>query len=199
MKMTNRCNARSGCLEAQIAVFFAVGLTILITLVGLGVDVGRALSVKTEQGNELETISEACMSQANSVKFAQNPGEEARGQVVDLLTEGAYTGRAVVWYAEAPASETGRKDRYGGTLVTLDEETPTTLLGVAGVDSLKPASSRCWVTHAYSSAAVWRPPTDGAGWVEVTLENGRVTSRRSASAPFEAAPDELKQAVRSAM
>ena len=71
MKTESRC--RQEGLEAQIAVLFAVGLTVLITLVGLGVDVGMALSVKTEQGNELKAISEACMSQANSVKYAAEP------------------------------------------------------------------------------------------------------------------------------
>lgn len=197
MKTESRC--RQDGMEAQIAVLFAVGLTVLITLVGLGVDVGMAMSVKTEQGTELEAMSEACMRQANAVKYAQNPGEEARGQVIELLSEGGYTGRALIWYAEAPLSETGGKDRYGGTLVTLDEEMPTTLLGVAGVDSLRPASSRCWVTHAYSSAEVWRPASDGSGWTEVELEDGRVTSRKSASSPFESAPEELKEAVRSAM
>ncbi len=199
MNKTTGPAARPGGMDAQVAVLFAIGLTVLIALVGLGVDVGRALSVKTAQGNELETISEACMAQANAVKYAQDPGAEARGQVLELLTEGGYTGRAVIWYAEAPASETGRKDRYGGTLVALDEETPTTLLGVAGVDALAPSSSRCWVTHSYSSAEVWRPPTDGAGWVEVSLERGRVTAKKAAAGSFETAPDELKQAVRAAM
>lgn len=199
MNIQSRTKGRPAAIEAQIAVLFALGLTVTIVLVGLGVDVGRALSVKTDQGNELETLSEACMAQANSVKYAQDPGDETRGQVVELLQEGGYSGRAVIWYAEAPISETGPKDRYGGTLVILDEEVPTALLGVAGVEAMRPASSRCWVTHSYSSAEVWRPPSDGAGWVEVVLDDGAIASRNSAPASFETAPEELKQAVRSAM
>lgn len=199
MGSTNSRICKGSALGGQIAVLFAVGLTVFIALIGLGVDVGRALSVKTQQKNALEAVSEACMAQGNAVKYAQNPGDEARAQVVELLQANGYTGRATIWYAEAPSSETGAKDRYGGTLVRLERQTPTTLLGVAGVDVLEPAAERCWVTHSYSSAQVWRPPTDGAGYVEVAMEGGRITSRTSAAASFADAPAKLVDTVRAAI
>lgn len=186
-------------LGGQIAALFAVGLTVFIALIGLGVDVGRALSDKTAQKNALEAVSEACMAQGNAVKYAQNPGDEARGQVIELLQANGYTGKATVWYAEAPSSETGAKDRYGGTLVELERRTPTTLLGIAGVDLLEPRSERCWVTHSYSSAQVWRPPTDGAGYIEVTMEDGRTVTEKAAAASFADAPRKLVDTVRAAI
>lgn len=186
-------------LEAQVAVIFAIGLTAFLLILGLGVDFSEAFSTKTAQAGALEAVSQSCMEQANAVKFAQRPGAEARSQVIELLGESGFSGTARVWYVEAPESDTGPSDRFGGTLVVLEEARRTTLLSLAGLDELTVRTQATWVTHPYSSARVWRPASIDGGWEEVSMRDGRVLSRSSGSATIDGAPPELKTAIEKAM
>ena len=197
--MLRRERRDRGGLEAQVAVIFAIGLTAFLLILGLGVDFASAFSAKTYQAGSLEAISQSCMEQANSVKFAERPGAEARGQVIELLCESGFSGTARVWYVEAPEADTGPGDRFGGTLVTLSEARETALLSLAGLDELTVRTQEVWVTHPYSSARVWRPAAVDGGWEEVSMEKGRIVSRSSGGATFEGSPAELKSAIEDAM
>lgn len=197
--MTRASNRENGALEGQVAVIFAIGLTVFLLILGLGVDFSSAFSAKTAQSGALEVISSSCMEQANAVKYAERPGAEARSQVIELLADSGFTGTARVWYVEADEADTGPGDRFGGTLVTLEETQRTALLSLAGLDELTVRSQATWVTHPYSSARVWRPATVDGGWEEVVMEGGGIVSRSSGGATLDTAPAELKDAIGAAM
>ena len=78
----------------------------LSLLIALAVDLGGALAYRTWQGSLLESTRQSCFGEANAVKYAENPGDEARSEVLEMLKANGYTGKATVYYVEAPESTT---------------------------------------------------------------------------------------------
>lgn len=189
---------RGAGLSAQTSVLFVLMLATVLCIVGLGVDVGAAYSVKSAQKGTLEALSQSCMQQANAVKFSDCPGDEARSQVLEVLEANGFSGAATIWYVEAPASLTGGSDRFAATTVELEQQTDTQFLTVAGLDSLKVVSSESWVTHPYSAEEVFRPADTDDGWTRVTMEAGVIASREDMRVPFQDAPEEIRQMIGSA-
>ena len=97
--------------RAQLTTFFVVLLLPLSLLIALAVDLGGALAYRTWQGSLLESTRQSCFGEANAVKYAENPGEEARSEVLEMLKANGYTGKATVYYVEAPEDLCGAADR----------------------------------------------------------------------------------------
>lgn len=100
------CVQGSGA-HAQLTTFFVVMLIPLSLLIALAVDLGGALAYRTWQGSLLESTRQSCFGEANAVKYADNPGEEARSEVLEMLRANGYTGKATVYYVEAPRACVG--------------------------------------------------------------------------------------------
>ena len=130
--MASRKPLRARGLPGQVAVIFVVAISCLLIAVGLGVDVSTAYSAKTGQEAVLEAVRQSSLGMSNAVKYSENPGREAREEVVELLSGNGYTGTAAIWYAELPESESGANDRYAGVYVRLSNDTETTFLKLAG-------------------------------------------------------------------
>lgn len=186
-------------LPGQVAIIFALALSVLILVAGLAVDVGGALSVKTSQTGQLEAASQSCMARANAVKYSPTPGATARAQALDVLSAARFTGTATVWYAEAPAERTGERDRFGGTLLSIEQPYETSLLTVAGMAEIDVASSLAWTIHPYSSSKVYRPGSIDEGWERVRMSEGEVTAREGGACSLSTCPDPLREAVERAM
>ena len=139
--MASRKPLRARGLSGQVAVIFVVAISCLLIAVGLGVDVSTAYSAKTGQEAVLEAVRQSSLGMSNAVKYSENPGREAREEVVELLSGNGYTGTAEIWYAELPESESGSNDRYAGVYVRLSNDTETTFLKLAGRDKLTARSS----------------------------------------------------------
>lgn len=54
-----------------------------------------------------------------------------------MLKANGYTGKATVYYVEAPESLCGAADRYAGVYVVLEGTWPSTFARFAGIDELK--------------------------------------------------------------
>lgn len=109
--MASRKPRRASGLSGQVAAVFIVALACLLVAVGLGVDASTAYSAKTGQEAVLEAVRQSSLGMANAVKYSENPGREARDEVVELLSDNGYSGAAEIWYAELPESESGASDR----------------------------------------------------------------------------------------
>ena len=155
--MASRKPRRASGLSGQVAAVFIVALACLLVAVGLGVDASTAYSAKTGQEAVLEAVRQSSLGMANAVKYSENPGREARDEVVELLSGNGYSGAAEIWYAELPESESGASDRYAGVYVMLANDTPTTFLQLAGRDKLTAKSTAIWTIHPYSTGTVYRP------------------------------------------
>lgn len=101
--MASRKPLRARGLPGQVAVIFVVAISCLLIAVGLGVDVSTAYSAKTGQEAVLEAVRQSSLGMSNAVKYSENPGREAREEVVELLSGNGYTGTAEIWYAELPS------------------------------------------------------------------------------------------------
>jgi len=121
--------------HAQLTTFFVVMLIPLSLLIALAVDLGGALAYRTWQGSLLESTRQSCFGEANAVKYADNPGEEARSEVLEMLKANGYTGKATVYYVEAPESLCGAADRYAGVYVVLEGTWPSTFARSAPMPS----------------------------------------------------------------
>ena len=133
-----KCHAlRGGGASAQLTSFFVVMLIPLSLLIALAVDLGGALAYRTWQGSLLESTRQSCFGEANAVKYAENPGDEARSEVLEMLKANGYTGKATVYYVEAPESLCGAADRYAGVYVVLEGTWPSSFARFASM------SSRC--------------------------------------------------------
>ena len=181
--MASRKPLRARGLPGQVAVIFVVAISCLLIAVGLGVDVSTAYSAKTGQEAVLEAVRQSSLGMSNAVKYSENPGREAREEVVELLSGNGYTGTAEIWYAELPESESGANDRYAGVYVRLSNDTETTFTAV-------------WTIHPYSTGNVYRPADVGNGSLEATFEDGTVTGRKETAARLADAPGALLDAVR---
>ena len=182
--MASRKPRRASGLSGQVAAVFIVALACLLIAVGLGVDASTAYSAKTGQEAVLEAVRQSSLGMANAVKYSENPGREARDEVVELLSDNGYSGTAEIWYAELPESESGATD------------TPTTFLQLAGRDKLTAKSTAIWTIHPYSTGTVYRPANAGIGSLEATFEGGTVTGRKETASRLEDAPDDLVKAIR---
>ena len=140
--MASRKPRRASGLSGQVAVVFIVALACLLIAVGLGIDASTAYSAKTGQEAVLEAVRQSSLGMANAVKYSENPGREARDEVVELLSDNGYSGTAEIWYAELPESESGSSDRYAGVYVRLTNDTETTFLKLAGRDKLLDSAVR---------------------------------------------------------
>ena len=180
--MASRKPLRARGLPGQVAVIFVVAISCLLIAVGLGVDVSTAYSAKTGQEAVLEAVRQSSLGMSNAVKYSENPGREAREEVVELLSGNGYTGTAEIWYAELPESESGANDRYAGVYVRLSNDTETTFLKLAGRDKLTARSTAVWTIHPYSTGNVYRPADVGNGSLEATFEDGTVTGRKETAA-----------------
>ena len=189
---------RASGLPGQVAVIFIVAIGCLLIAVGLGVDASTAYSAKTGQEAVLEAVRQSSLGMSNAVKYSENPGHEAREEVVELLSDNGYTGAAEIWYAELPESDSGANDRYAGVYVKLSNDTPTTFLKLAGRDKLTARSTAIWTIHPYSTGNVYRPADVGNGSLEATFEDGTVTGRKETAARHADAPAALLDAVRDA-
>lgn len=89
--------------HAQLTTFFVVMLIPLSLLIALVVDLGGALAYRTWQGSLLESTRQSCFGEANAVKYADNPGEEARCEVLEMLRPTAIP--------ERPRSTTSKPPR----------------------------------------------------------------------------------------
>lgn len=187
---------RGSGLAGQVAAVFIVALSCLLIAVGIGVDASTAYSAKTGQEAVLEAVRQSSLGMANAVKYSENPGREAREEVVELLSGNGYSGAAEIWYAELPESESGPSDRYAGVYVRLTNDTETTFLKLAGRDKLTARSSAIWTIHPYSTGSVYRPADAGIGSLEATFEGGTVTGRKETATRLEDAPDDLVKAIR---
>ncbi len=58
-------------------------------LIALAVDLGGALAYRTWQGSS-ESTRQSCFGEANAVEYAENPGEEARSEVLEMLKANGY-------------------------------------------------------------------------------------------------------------
>ena len=146
----------------------------------------------TGQEAVLEAVRQSSLGMSNAVKYSENPGREAREEVVELLSGNGYTGTAEIWYAELPESESGANDRYAGVYVRLSNDTETTFLKLAGRDKLTARSTAVWTIHPYSTGNVYRPADVGNGSLEATFEDGTVTVRdRDAMTQVRLKVDEL--------
>ena len=161
--MASRKPLRARGLPGQVAVIFVVAISCLLIAVGLGVDVSTAYSAKTGQEAVLEAVRQSSLGMSNAVKYSENPGREAREEVVELLSGNGYTGTAEIWYAELPESESGSNDRYAGVYVRLSNDTETTFLKLAGRDKLTARSTAVWTIHPYSTGNVYRPADVATG------------------------------------
>lgn len=196
--MTSRKPLRTRGLPGQVAVIFVVAISCLLIAVGLGVDVSTAYSAKTGQEAVLEAVRQSSLGMSNAVKYSENPGREAREEVVELLSDNGYTGTAEIRYAELPESESGSNDRYAGVYVRLSNDTETTFLKLAGRDKLTARSTAVWTIHPYSTGNVYRPADVGNGSLEATFEDGTVTGRKETATRLADAPGALLDAVRGA-
>lgn len=187
---------RGSGLAGQVAAVFIVVLSCLLIAVGIGVDASTAYSAKTGQEAVLEAVRQSSLGMANAVKYSENPGREAREEVVELLSGNGYSGTAEIWYAELPESESGASDRYAGVYVRLTNDTETTFLKLAGRDKLTARSSAIWTIHPYSTGSVYRPADAGIGSLEATFEGGTVTGRKETASRLEDAPEDLVKAIR---
>lgn len=187
---------RGSGLAGQVAAVFIVALSCLLIAVGIGVDASTAYSAKTGQEAVLEAVRQSSLGMANAVKYSENPGREAREEVVELLSGNGYSGTAEIWYAELPESESGSSDRYAGVYVRLTNDTETTFLKLAGRDKLTARSTAIWTIHPYSTGSVYRPANAGIGSLEATFDGGTVTGRKETASRFEDAPDDLVKAIR---
>lgn len=194
--MASRKPRRASGLSGQVAAVFIVALACLLVAVGLGVDASTAYSAKTGQEAVLEAVRQSSLGMANAVKYSENPGREARDEVVELLSDNGYSGAAEIWYAELPESESGASDRYAGVYVMLANDTPTTFLQLAGRDKLTAKSTAIWTIHPYSTGTVYRPANAGIGSLEATFEGGTVTGRKETASRLEDARDDLVKAIR---
>ena len=192
-----KCLVRRGRgARAQLTTFFVVVLIPLSLLIALAVDLGGALAYRTWQGSLLESTRQSCFSEANAVKYADNPGEEARSEVLEMLKANGYTGKATVYYVEAPESLCGAADRYAGGYVVLEGTWPSTFARFAGIDELKVRSDAVWTLHPYSSTAVWRPADTGNGWSEYTIDKDGNVATKTGVCSLDDAPESLSKALR---
>ena len=182
--------------HAQLTTFFVVMLIPLSLLIALAVDLGGALAYRTWQGSLLESTRQSCFGEANAVKYADNPGEEARSEVLEMLKANGYTGKATVYYVEAPESLCGAADRYAGVYVVLEGTWPSTFARFAGIDELTVRSDAVWTLHPYSSTTVWRPADTGNGWCEYTIDKDGNVSANTGVCSLDDAPETLSKAVR---
>ena len=182
--------------HAQLTTFFVVMLIPLSLLIALAVDLGGALAYRTWQGSLLESTRQSCFGEANAVKYADNPGEEARSEVLEMLRANGYTGKATVYYVEAPESLCGAADRYAGVYVVLEGTWPSTFARFAGIDELKVRSDAVWTLHPYSSTTVWRSADTGNGWCEYTIDKDGNVSANTGVCSLDDAPESLSKAVR---
>lgn len=189
---------RASSPPGQVAVILVLFLAVLLLFAGFAVDLGGSWWMRTGYDAALEGASQASFAQANEVKYAANPGDAARDQVIEVLEGNGFTGTATIWYAEAPASESGPSDRYCGIKCELRGTWGTFMLAAAGTPEIEVASSRVWVLHPYSTATVWRPAATGDGWVRVEMSDGSVTGRSSGSGSLSSAPEDLRAAVEDA-
>lgn len=187
---------RGSGLAGQVAAVFIVALSCLLIAVGIGVDASTAYSAKTGQEAVLEAVRQSSLGMANAVKYSENPGREAREEVVELLSGNGYSGTAEIWYAELSESESGSSDRYAGVYVRLTNDTETTFLKLAGRDKLTARSSAIWTIHPYSTGSVYRPADAGIGSLEATFEGGAVTGRKETATRLEDAPEDLVKTIR---
>lgn len=181
--------------SAQLTSFFVVMLIPLSLLIALAVDLGGALAYRTWQGSLLESTRQSCFGEANAVKYAENPGDEARSEVLEMLEKNGYTGKATVYYVEAPEELCGAADRYAGVYVVLEGTWPSTFARFAGVDALKVRSDAVWTLHPYSSSKVWRPAETGNGWCEYTIKDDGTVSTKTGVCSLSDAPKKLSKSV----
>lgn len=165
--------------HAQLTTFFVVMLIPLSLLIALAVDLGGALAYRTWQGSLLESTRQSCFGEANAVKYADNPGEEARSEVLEMLKANGYTGKATVYYVEAPESLCGAADRYAGVYVVLEGTWPSTFARFAGIDELTVRSDAVWTLHPI------RPRRCGARQIPVTAG---ASTRSTRTATFRQIP-----------
>ena len=85
--MASRKPLRTRGLPGQVAVIFVVAISCLLIAVGLGVDVSTAYSAKTGQEAVLEAVRQSSLGMSNAVKYSENPGREAREEVVERTTD----------------------------------------------------------------------------------------------------------------
>ena len=191
-----RLALRGGGARAQLTSFFVVMLIPLSLLIALAVDLGGALAYRTWQGSLLESTRQSCFGEANAVKYAENPGDEARSEVLEMLKANGYTGKATVYYVEAPESLCGAADRYAGVYVVLEGTWPSSFPRIASVEQLTVRSDTVWTLHAYSSATVRRPADTGNGWCEYTIDKEGSVSTKTGACSLDDAPEILSKAVR---
>lgn len=184
--------------SGQVAALLVIFLAVLLLFAGFAVDLGGSWWMRTGFDAALESASQASFAQANAVKFASDPGEEARAQVLEVLEANGFTGTATVWYAEAPESMSGPSDRWCGVMCTLEGTWRTFMLAAAGTPEIDVSSTRTWVLHPYSTATVFRPRDTGDGWIRVVMENGSVTGRSSGPGDLSSAPEPLREAIEDA-
>ena len=89
--MASRKPLRTRGLPGQVTVIFVVAISCLLIAVGLGVDVSTAYSAKTGQEAVLEAVRQSSLGMSNAVKYSENPGREAREEVVELLSNDTET------------------------------------------------------------------------------------------------------------
>lgn len=183
----------------QVTVLFALCLVVLLGFVGFAIDFGGAWSMRTRFDGILESTEQSCMAQANAVKYSTQPGVTARMQVLELLQRNGFTGKATVWYTEAPESATGAADRWAGVKVRLQGTWGTAFLSVLGARELDVTSTSTWTYHPYSTNEVFRPADTADGWDSATLIDGVIQEQTHGSLSFDTAPEELVDAVEEAM
>lgn len=104
-----KCLVRRGRgARAQLTTFFVVMLIPLSLLIALAVDLGGALAYRTWQGSLLESTRQSCFGEANAVKYADNPGEEARSEVLEMLKATAIRERQRSTTSRPPRAYAGR-------------------------------------------------------------------------------------------
>lgn len=197
--MTSRKPLRTRGLPGQVAVIFVVAISCLLIAVGLGVDVSTAYSAKTGQEAVLEAVRQSSLGMSNAVKYSENPGREAREEVVELLSDNGYTGTAEIWYAELPESESGLQRPLRGRLreafQRYGDHLPQTR---RPRQADRKVHGRLDHPSLLDRQRVPAGPDVGNGSLEATFEDGTVTGRKETATRLGRRPGALLDAVRGA-
>lgn len=142
----------------------------LFAVLSFAIDQSIAYVEKTHQENVLDTARTACMdaSFALVAKNSESPGQNFADLVAKTIRAEGFSGRATVWFFEAPASGLPVTERLWAIGIQLEADAPTVFARGFGIQSLPVASHRVVVAVPYASENVWRPVSKTSGRYEIS-------------------------------
>ena len=184
-----------------MAPLIVVCALVLFAVLSFAIDQSIAYGAKARQENVLDTARSACMdaSFALVAKNSEDPGGAFSQLVAKTIRSEGFSGRATVWFYEAPTAYLPSSERLWAIGVQLEQRAPTVFARGFGIESLPVASHRVLVAVPYASESVWRPETVSSGRYEIAEG---ADQERVAFYPIESLegfPDEVAAEVRASL